>query len=271
MVLRLVIKACTRIPLEVEGITPDQVRGLSATEIAGQEIFHGNEKVPLGDFFAISGDAGDGVMEWVGDLRGVHWIGAGMQTGRLHVLGSAGRHVGSEMRGGEILVEEEVGDWLGGEMHGGRIWVRGQAGHLVGAAYRGGTRGMTGGEIFVQGAAGNEVGSVMRRGLIAIGGRVGDLTGFNMRAGTVVVTGESGIRQGACMRRGTLLFLGAESPPVLPTFRYGCTCQPVVLSLLVRHLQRQAFPIPEARLRGGVRLYHGDLLEGGRGELLLPG
>lgn len=271
MVLRLVIKASSRIPLEVEGITPDTVRGLSVAEIAGRDIFHGNEKVPVGDFFTISGDASDGIMEWVGDLSGVHWIGAGMQAGRIHVQGSAGRHVGSEMKGGEIWVEEDVGDWLGGEMHGGRIRVRGQAGHLVGAAYRGGTRGMTGGEILVQGAAGNEVGSVMRRGLIAIGGRVGDLTGFNMRAGTVVATGGAGIRQGAGMRRGTLLLLGEEAPPVLPTFRYGCTCQPVVLSLLVRHLRRQAFPIPEARLPGGVRLYHGDLLEGGRGELLLPG
>ncbi len=271
MVLRLVMKTSTPTPLEVEGLVPDQLSGCSLAEIARHPIFHGNEQVPLGDFFEVYGDASDGVNHWVGDLTGVHWMGTRMRGGRLHVQGSIGRHLGSEMTGGEILVEEHAGDWVGGEMHGGRIRIRGRAGHLVGAAYRGSPRGMIGGEIFVHGDAGNEVGSVMRRGLIAIGGRVGDLTGFNMRAGTVVVAGASGIRPGAGMRRGTLIFLGKEMPPLLPTFRYGCTGHPVVLSLLERHLQRHDFPLPEARFRGGFQLYHGDLLEGGRGEVLFPG
>src|SRR5437867_7712216 len=100
MPLRLTLRARTTVPLEVEGITPDAVRGKSLAEIEKLEVFEGNVKTRLAEFFAVSGDAGDEIHEWEGDLAGVHWIGATMQSGKVVVHGSAGRHVGSEMRGG---------------------------------------------------------------------------------------------------------------------------------------------------------------------------
>jgi formylmethanofuran dehydrogenase subunit C len=269
MVLRLHLRNVSNVPLEVEGITPDRLRDRTLGEIERMEMFQGNVKVCLADFFGVSGDPTDEVIEWEGDLSGVHWIGAKMASGSLHVLGNAGRHVGSEMTGGEILVEGDVSDWLGGEMRGGRIRVRGRAGHLVGAAYRGSARGMTKGEILVDGDAGNEIGHTMRRGLIAVGGQVGDLVGFNMLAGTVLVLGDCGIRHGAGMRRGTLALLGKTPPPMLPSFRYACRYRPTVMSLLLRHLLGHGFPLPEDLLLAGYRLYNGDLIEGGRGEILL--
>ena len=173
MAITLIYNAQTTIPVEVEGLTPDGVFGKSLSEIERFEIFHGNRKVPLAEMFSVSGDASDGRMEFCGDLSGVHWIGAHMKTGVVHVQGAAGRHVGSQMGGGEIIVEGNAGDWVGAEMRKGLISVKGHAGHLTGAAYRGSVKGMTGGTILVDGNAGNEIGFSMRRGLIAIGGSAG--------------------------------------------------------------------------------------------------
>ncbi|MCH5375732.1 MAG: formylmethanofuran dehydrogenase subunit C [Planctomycetes bacterium] len=268
MALHLELKTQSSVPVEVEGITPDVVRDRSLDEIRRLEIFHGNVKLPLTEFFNVSGDPTDGCIEWHGDLSGVHWIGTGMSDGRIDIRGNAGRHVGSEMSGGEIHVDGDAGDWVGGEMHGGLICVGGNAGHLVGAAYRGSVRGMTGGTILIHGQAGNEIGHSMRRGLIAVGG-AGDLVGFNMLAGTVLILGTSGIRHGAGMRRGTLVFLGDQQPCLLSTFRFACRHRPLAITMLLRHLRQSGFPISGDMMHVDFDMYNGDFIESGRGEVLL--
>jgi formylmethanofuran dehydrogenase subunit C len=269
MALLLSLRTKTNVPLEVEGITPDAVRNLTLAEIEKLEVFEGNVKTRLAEFFKVSGDATDETHEWAGDLAGVHWIGAKMQSGKIVVQGNAGRHIGSEMRGGEIHVLGDAGDWVGGEMHGGLIHVRGRAGHLVGAAYRGSAKGMTKGTILIGGDAGNEIGHSLRRGMIAIGGNIGDLAGINMLAGSIFVCGESGIRHGAGMKRGTIAFLGKTAPPLLPTFRRACRYRPEILQLIYRHLQRLEFAVADDLFRCAYELYNGDFLAGGRGELLI--
>ena len=269
MPLRLTLRQTTPLPLEVAGITPDLLRDKPPAEIERLEILHGARKTPLAEFFAVSGDAADEALEWEGDLSGVHWLGAKMQFGRMQIFGSAGRHVGSEMRGGEIRIAGNAGDWLGGELHGGLIHVRGRAGDFVGSAYRGSPRGMTRGTILVEGDAGNEIGAGMRRGLIAVAGRTGNLAGYNLLAGTILLLGETGIRHGAGMKRGTIALLGDRSPPLLPSFRLACRYQPEALKLIAHHLRSLGFAAPLDRLLDPCELYNGDLLEGGRGELLL--
>jgi len=269
MPLKLVYRTQADVPVEVEGITPDRMRDKSLSDIEKLEIFHGNVKTPLGEFFSVSGDPSDGCMEWEGDLSGVHWIGAKMASGSIHLSGNGGRHIGSEMLGGEIHVDGDAGDWVGGEMRRGLIHVRGRAGHLIGAAYRGSAVGMKGGTILIGGDAGNEIGHTMRRGMIAIGGSIGDLAGFNMLAGTILVFGDSGIRHGAGMRRGTIGFLGSDPPPLLPTFRHACRYRPDVLEMVFRHLQLHAFKLPADVLQSQVDLYNGDMIEGGRGEIFI--
>jgi formylmethanofuran dehydrogenase subunit C len=269
MALCFRLKATSSVPLEVEGITPDSVRGNSLAEIERLEIFQGNVKLPLAEFFAVSGDGIDEIHDWEGDLSGVHWIGAKMTAGRIVIHGSGGRHIGSEMRAGEIHVLGDAGDWVGGEMHGGLIHVRGRAGHLVGSAYRGSPKGMTKGTILVGGDVGNEIGHSMRRGLIAVGGNMGDLAGLNMLAGSIFVFGDSGIRHGAGMKRGTIAFLGRTAPPLLPTYRRACCYRPELLHLIYRELRRHEFHVPDELFTCQYDLYNGDFLEGGRGEILL--
>jgi formylmethanofuran dehydrogenase subunit C len=269
MALRIRLTVETTIPIEVEGITPDQLHDKPLSEIERLDVFHGNQKLPLAELFSVEGDATDMIVEWEGDLSGVHWIGTKMSAGTIRMLGNGGRHIGSEMKGGEIHVEGNVGDWVGGEMRGGLIHVRGRAGHLVGAGYRGSRQGMKGGTILIDGDAGNEIGHTLRRGMIAIGGNVGDLAGFNMLAGSILLFGEFGIRHGAGMKRGTIAFLGNDTPSLLPTFRRACRYSPDVMQLVLRSLRHNDFQVPDDLFEAQFNLYNGDMIEGGRGEILV--
>ena len=267
MSLHLEYRDPTKIPVEVPGVTPDLLVGMSIPSIERLECFVGNTKVPLADLFRISGDPADERLIWAGDLRGVHWIGAGMRSGRMTIDGDAGRHLGSEISGGDIEVQGSVGDWVGAEMKGGQIRVHGNAGHLAGSAYRGSRRGMIGGSLMIDGRAGNEIGLSMRRGLIAIGGDAGDLIGMNLLAGTVLVFSQAGIRHGAGMKRGTIGLFGESQAPVLPSFRFACRTRLLALTLILRELERQEFPFPVELLTHEVTCFSGDFLEGGRGEM----
>lgn len=270
MAVRLELRQETTLPLEVEGILPREIRGKSQADIERLPILHGNQAAVVADFFRVSVEAADDVLIWSGDLSRVHWIGAGLDGGTLLVDGSAGRHVGSRMQSGRIEVTGDVGDWLGGELRGGELVVRGSAGNLVGSAYRGSARGMTGGTLLVHGNVGHEIGWGMRRGLLAVAGKAGDLIGFNMRAGNIFVFGPCGMRHGAGMRRGTIGLFGPPTVPLLPTFRLACQGQFEFLALVDRALRQHAFPAPRAIGEMRVTLYSGDLLEGGRGEILVP-
>jgi len=267
--LKLTYTGQTSIPVEIEGLVPNVTRSMSVHDIEEFPIDHGNEKRPLADFFRVTGDPSDGRIELEGDLSGVHWIGAGMTEGEIHIEGPAGRHLGSEMSGGRIDVAGNAGDWVGAEMHGGLIHVRGDAGHLIGAAYRGSPRGMTAGTILIDGDVGNEIGHTMRRGLLAVGGACGDLAGFNMIAGNIYVFGNAGIRPGVGMRRGTIGLLGDQPPPLLLTFRRSAVYQPVFMQIALRNLSQEGFSVPDDLYAARFELHHGDFLEGGRGEIIL--
>jgi formylmethanofuran dehydrogenase subunit C len=265
--LYLKYKSSTTIPVEAECITPDNLAGKSATEIASLAVQHGNASGPLGEFFAVEGEAGDRVIIIEGDCSRVKWIGSGMRSGQITIRGDAGMHLGAEMIGGEIRVEGNAGDWVGAEMRGGRIHVTGNAGHLVGACYRGSRVGMRGGVILVQGNAGNEIGSTMRRGLIVIGRDTGDFTGASLIAGTVMIFGQPGIRLGAGMKRGTIALFGPP-PSLLPSFRLSCEFRPIFLRLYLRQLSTWGFRLANSFANGRFRRYCGDLVALGKGEVL---
>ncbi|MEX0701000.1 MAG: formylmethanofuran dehydrogenase subunit C [Planctomycetales bacterium] len=270
MPLVITVRESFSIPLEVDAVRLEDVRGMSADAVRRILVQHGNRQPALGELCDVAGSAADDeTLVWRGDCSRVKLIGTHLKSGRVRVEGDAGMHLGAEMTGGEILVEGNAADWLGAEMHGGKIHVRGNAGHLVGAVYRGGRRGMTGGVILVEGNAGNEIGHTLRRGVIAIGGDCGDAPGFNMLAGTVLVFGECGIRPGAGMRRGTIALLGNEDVELLPTFRRSGTQRFVFLRFYLLRLKELGFPVPDGVLDAACRRYAGDFLESGRGEILL--
>lgn len=269
MPLRLEYRASTSVPVEVEGLLPAAVRDKSLAEIEKLPVFHGNQQQPLAELFAVSGSAADNGLEFIGDLSGVHWIGAGMTEGTIRVEASAGRHLGSRMLGGEIHVTGDAGDWVGGEMRGGLIHVHGNAGHHAGGAYPGSNRGMTRGEILVGGSAGDQIGARMRRGLLAVAGDCGQFAGFNLLAGNVLVFGRCGLRAGAGMRRGTVVLAGDHKVEMLPTFQRGSVQQPVYLRLLLKRLHEIHFAVDDALSRARYRMFHGDFNALGSGEILM--
>jgi formylmethanofuran dehydrogenase subunit C len=71
------------------------------------------------------------------------------------------------------------------------------------------------------------------------------------------------------MRRGTLALLGCQPPILLPTFRKSCLYRPPFMPLLFRFLEQHDFAIPDELRRMPFRLYHGDCVALGRGEIFL--
>ncbi len=270
MSLRISNAGTDRIAVDLAGVTPESLAALSLDAIRRTSVLHGNRSEELGALFTIEGDAGD--MEWQlnGDFSAVHGVGAGMSTGRIVFEGPVGRHAGAQMRGGRLEVQGNAGDWLGAEMRGGLIRVHGSAGDHAGSAYIGSPRGMTGGAILVDGDAGDSVAERMRRGLVAVAGNVGDRLGARMLAGTILVFGRCGALCGAGMRRGTIAVLGPEPPTLLPTFRLACRTSLPMLRLAAAELRRALFAVDRLpRLQLPVDLHHGDILDLGRGEVLV--
>lgn len=270
MTLRIANARTDATAVDMAGVTPEGLAPLSLDAVRRTRVLHGNRREELGELFAIDGDPRDVRWELSGDFSAMHGLGAGMAAGEILVDGPIGRHAGAQMHGGRIEVRGAAGDWLGAEMRGGAIRVHGDAGNHVGAAYAGSPRGMTGGVILVDGGAGDDVGVRMRRGTIAIAGRVGERLGQRMLAGTILAFDRCGALCGMGMRRGTIGVFGASAPTLLPTFRFACRGSLPMLRLLATELRRKDFATARLpRLLQPVELHHGDLLELGRGEILL--
>ena len=267
--LRLHAKLATPLPIEVDGLTPDALHGLSLPDIARRPALVGRDTVPWEDLFDITGDAADHEILITGNSAGYKQIGRGMTAGRITVEGSVGLHAGAELRGGELIIRGNAGDWLGAEMRGGMIRVGGNAGNHAGAAYPGSPKGMRGGTILIAGNAGSEAGTAMRRGMIAIGGNAGAFAGAGMIAGTLMIGGECGPHPGAGMKRGTLAVLSGRVE-IPRTFRYDCEYEPPFWALIVRHLRQLNHAMPAGIEHRPIRRYGGDLVSLGLGELIVP-
>lgn len=264
--LELILKNLMQTPVEVFQIVPDRMAGMNIDEIRRQQIFVGNQPAELSEVFEVSGDASDLHHVWHGDLSNVGGIGHRMSRGRIQIQGPAGNHTGSRMTGGVIQVAADTGNHTGAEMTGGLIHVHGSAGSSVGAAYDGGQSGQNGGTILIEGSARNLVGKSMRRGLIAIGGDVKNCCGFAMKAGTIIVFGQAQKNLGLEMTRGTLV-IGQPSQQPGDGFVAAGRHPMIVTRLLNKHLANSGF----SRSFGSdiFHVFHGDLLRGGRGELLI--
>jgi formylmethanofuran dehydrogenase subunit C len=271
MPLRIANAPTDRIGVDWQGITPESLRDKSLTAVQRSLIRRGNRELELGELFSIAGEPSDMRWELEGDFSAVHHIGAGMTAGEIVVESSVSRHAGAGMLGGRLEIRGNADDHLGAEMRGGVIRVRGNAANHVGAAYPGSRRGMSDGTILIDGDAGSELGLRMRRGLIAVAGSAGPHLGLRMLAGSIFVFGACSEHPGAAMRRGTIGLFGSVRATLLPTFRAGYRGPLPVLHLLEKHLHDEGFAVPRLRnLAGAIELFHGDLLEGGRGEILLP-
>ncbi len=269
----LVLEPRAPLPLAIDlaAVLPEKLT--SAAAVADCRVRLGRQMLPLEELFHVSGSAADDLTLLLrGDFSRGHSVGQGMTQGTIRAEGNLGRHAGQSMRGGSLEVQGDASDYLGCDMRGGAIRVRGNAGDFTAGALPGSTRGMRGGTILVQGAAGRRTAEAMRRGLVIIQGPSGDYAGFRMLAGTIVLGSGGGMGHGSGMKRGTIAILAPLREPMLPTFVAGATQELLVMKLLARELRKfQASELDATadRLCMPLAMWHGDLLAGGRGELLL--
>jgi formylmethanofuran dehydrogenase subunit C len=222
--------------------------GLPAADLARRRVLlDGEQPVPLGDLFALSG-APSGLIRFEGDLRTADRVGAGLSEGT-------------------VVVESGVGHEAGIGMSAGVLDVRGNAGDRTGGAEPDARKGMSGGELLVRGSVGAEPGGRMRRGLLVVTGDVAARAGSAMIAGTVLVFGKTGRSPGIGSKRGSVIALGKVEVPV--TYRYACTYQPDHVRLTLLRLRARYDLKPKKRhIDGFYRRYSGDLADLGRGEIL---
>lgn len=238
------------ISVEAEKISPDKFASLTLGQIRSLEVWQGNRKRKLSDLFKVGGDEDpskpeETLIRLVGDFSRVKRIGEGMSAGTVDAADSVGMHAGNSMSGGLLNIGGNADDWLGREMRGGKIVVSGNAGNYAGSGYRGEKCGMRGGEIQITGNAGVYLGEHMCGGSIHVSGDAGDFPGAANQGGTIFIGGSTYL-PGAEMTKGTIIVRG--SVKVLPSFQKAD-----IVSL------------------DGVdhQKYVGDLVENGKGELLV--
>ncbi len=271
MSLTLTWQAATAMAVDGSALRPECYVDCSADQVSRIRLGVGNGTMELGELFRVEGSGGDDGLTIVGDLTHVHGLGREMSRGHLLINGDVGPQLGAEMTGGTIELEGSAGDWAGAEMRGGMIKIRGNTGDFLGAAYPGSRLGMRDGVILIEGSAGDDAGLQMRRGLIAIRGSAGGGLGRAMIAGTVIALGSVGRRIGAGMKRGTLILPSFSGPPeehLLPTFARAGRFPSPILTVYFQQLSEWGFSMPRTVSAASLDRYNGDMVVGGRGEIL---
>lgn len=257
--------------LDLSGLLPETLAGMSEAETRGLPMHLGNRRLPLGELFELeTGDGPDDELLLIPLDTKLDYVGAGMRRGSIRVEGSAGDHAGSAMSGGLLIIEGDCGDFAGSALRGGHLQIHGNAGVRVGAPPAGERQGQRGGVIHVRGRVGERAGECQRRGLLLIEGDAGALLGHRMIAGSIYAGGRVGELTGHGMRRGSVLL--RHRPPGLPsTLIYNGRQRLAFLPMLLTQLRRLAGDdaLPASSTDMEVERHLGDLACDGRGEILI--
>lgn len=254
--------------LDLSGLVPERLAGLSEAEILRIDVHTGRRGVAVGDLFRVrmGEDAAAIVIE--GSCDRLDRIGEAMTAGEIVVEGDAGAQLGRRMSGGHVRVTGSAGPWAASGMKGGAIEISGDAGDRLGGPLAGETAGMRGGTVVVRGRAGERAGDRLRRGTVVIEGGAGAYAGSRMIAGTLVVLGRAGPLPGYLMQRGTIL-LGDRAEEMSPTFVDCGVHELVAMRLIADFLQE--YSARAGRLaRRPLQRFAGDTSAAGCGEIFVP-
>lgn len=255
--------------LDLRGITPAALAGLTAAQVAQVRVGHGNALQALGEFFKVEARGADDALVFEGDLSRCDRIGWQLAGGRITVDGSAGHYTGGCMSAGELLVKGSAGLLAACEMTGGSLTVEGDVGDFAASTLPGSMDGMRGGSFIVKGNAGERFGDRMRRGTALVFGNAGDFLASRMVAGTIGIGGQAGAHVGYGMRRGSVVFASTQAAPqIATTFVPALVDAAVFWQLLARDIACHGGPFAGLPARRTER-HLGDLATDGRGELIL--
>jgi len=269
MSTRLSLRDAPGLRVDFRGVTPAACAGLARAQIEHLTVTHGNQIVPLAEFFDVTQSEGsDDALVLRGDLSRFDRIGWQMAAGSIDVEGNAGDLVGGGMTAGAVRVRGHAGVLAACEMAGGTLTIDGNAGDFAASTLPGSMDGMRGGTLIVKGHAGERFADRMRRGTALVFGNAGDFLASRMVAGTVAIGGAAGRHVGYGMRRGSVVLAGAPCE-VPPTFVPALVDAAVFWHLLSRDLARHGGPFASLPTRR-IERHLGDLAAGGKGELILP-
>jgi formylmethanofuran dehydrogenase subunit C len=256
--------------VDLRGITPVALAGLSLAAIEKLCVTHGTQTLALAEFFSLSqSETADDELRLAGDLSRFDRIGWQLGGGRIVVDGAVGDYVGACMTGGELRVKGDAGLLAACEMAGGTLHIQGSVDDFAASTLPGSMDGMRGGSFIVQGNAGARFGDRMRRGTALVFGNVGDFLASRMVAGTIGVGGSAGAHVAHGMRRGSVVFAGAR-PTVPPTFVPAVAGADVIWPMLARDLARHGGPFSTLATRRIAERHLGDVAAAGKGELIFP-
>ena len=266
---RLTLKAAPALRVDLRGIRPSALAGLSAAEVERLPVGHGNAQVPLAEFFRVGAGNADDLLALEGDLSRFDRVGWQLEGGRIEVDGSVGHHAGGCMIAGELRVGGDAGLLAACGVSGAAFTVRGSVADFAAGALPGSMDGMRGGTFVVMGDAGARFADRMRRGSAVVHGNVGDFLASRMVAGTVAVGGHAGVHPGFGMRRGSIVLASGSSAAQVPaTFVPALGSAEVFWQLLARELARYGGPFASLASRG-IERHLGDLAADGKGEIIL--
>jgi formylmethanofuran dehydrogenase subunit C len=265
--VRLRLRQPPALRLDLRGLSPAGLAGLSAAQIERLPLGHGRATVPVAEFFDVLQEGEGQTLAFEGDLSRCDRIGCLLGAGSIVVEGPAGDHAGAGMTAGELHIHGSTGLLTACEMAGGQLVVEGDVGAFAASAQPGSLDGMRGGSLVVRGNAGAHFGDRMRRGTVLVFGNAGDFFASRMVAGSIALGGRAGAHVAYGMRRGSLVFAGA-APAVPATFVPAISDAPVFWQLLARDLARHGGPFADLPSRR-VQRHLGDVAAGGKGELLI--
>ncbi|MBA8881397.1 formylmethanofuran dehydrogenase subunit C [Phyllobacterium myrsinacearum] len=251
--------------LDLSGLTPAALAGLSDIQVARLRIGTRRSPVAVGDVFKITGKDVSNIVFEGGSAR-FDKIGAGLSAGSMRVTGDVGCQAGRRMSGGSLCIEGSAGDHAGSCIINGRMEIKGNAGDYLGGPLAGEQIGTEGGILIVRGKAGDYAGDRLRRGTIAILKGCGDYAGYRMIAGTIVVCGRTGAIPGYLMKRGSLLF-DRRPENLSPTF-LPCGEPEIAFSTLFDRFLIDEKIMDRALLGSKPGKYGGDNAVSGKGEIL---
>ena len=262
---RFALKHAPALRVDLRGITPSALAGLSVAQVGQLRVGHGNAMLPLAEFFSIEPDTGDALV-FGADLSRFDHVGWQMSAGRIQVDGAVGHYAGGCMTGGELVVKGDAGLLAACEMAGGRFTVEGKVDDFAASTLPGSMDGMRGGSLIVKGNAGARFGDRMRRGTALVFGNAGDFLASRMVAGTIAVGGQVGAHVGYGMRRGSVVLV-TEPAAVAATFVPAIADADVFWQLLARDLAAHGGPFSGLASKR-IERHLGDLSAAGKGELI---
>jgi formylmethanofuran dehydrogenase subunit C len=136
--LNFTLKSKPAFKLDCSRLTPNNLAGLSITQIKNLSFTNSKNSPKVSDYFEVSGSDTENIIFKNPNMQ-LDFIGHKMSHGSIICQGDVGDRVGDLMRRGLILIDGNAGDYCGSRMVAGTIGVYGNVGKYVGFGMKRGT------------------------------------------------------------------------------------------------------------------------------------